>query len=227
MAGLFDAFNPLQRLPAQQFRLAESTTPYKGSLISFSYPESYAKVPNVIHDPKPMVIVCDIYPKFLTGVNLHYLDFQFVQHLLWNWGGNTSFSYKSISADRLYMARAFRMYVRQGIRQPRKLDVEWLKQVLVGVRSFNPGEIEKIKANIQKQIQARLQAKAKELASYEQWRKQLSDAQKRQLRGKVFDVHQAVSRGQQQNLIKPVPEGHEPFSVDEFGNMLGNENQVQ
>lgn len=101
------------------------------------------------------------------------------------------------------MANAFRMYNRLGVKSPKRLDSEWMKMVLQGVRSFAPGEIEKIRATIQQQIQARLQVKAKELNSYESWRKSLTQSQQRQLRGKVQEVRDIFSGGANRNLIVP------------------------
>lgn len=212
--GLFDEFNPMPRLPTNQFGFAANTAITKGALISFNYPKSFAMVPNVIHDTYPMVIVTDIWPNYVRGVNLHYLTFPYVRAILSRFGGNSSFSYFNIRAD-AYMANAFRMYVRAGIKKPRKLDTEWLKSILTQVRSFDPGEIEKIRANIQKQIQMRLQAKAKELSSYEQWRKQLSESQKRQLRGKVSDVYDTFTRGSQEGLIQQMPLDADPQFEDD------------
>jgi hypothetical protein len=219
--GLFNEFNPFERLPTNQFGLGESTAITKGTLVSFDYPKSFAMIPNIIHDVRPMIIVTDIWkPYWIRGVNLHYLDFKYVKWLLTNYGGNPNFSYSHIGWDRYYMAKAFRMYAWRGVKKPRKLDTEWLKQVLTQVRSFDPGEVEKIRASIQKQIQMRLQAKAKELTSYEKWRKQLTESQKRQLRGKVFDIHNAVTRGQQQGLIKPAP-GNDNLPVGPVNPMDG------
>lgn len=206
MSGLFDQFNPMSRLPSNQFGLVGSQIT-RGSLISFNYPRSFAMIPNVIHDVQPMVIVTDIWPNYIRGVNLHYLMFPHVRSLLTKYGGNAGFSYQAVKASVSEVGTAwydaFRMYVRAGVGRPRKLDTEWLKNVLTEVRSFDPGEVEKIRSTIQKQIQVRLQAKAKELTSYEQWRKQLTESQKRQLRGKVADVHNAITRGVTQDLIQP------------------------
>lgn len=179
-------------------------------------------IPNVIHDYHPMVMITDIWPKYIRGVNLHYLDFRYVRYLLTKFGGNTSFSYDNIKFDKTYMAKSFRMYVRAGIKSPRKLDTEWLKQVLTQVRSFDPSEVEKIRASIQKQIQARLQAKAKELTSYEKWRKQLTDSQQRQLRGKVQKVTDTLMQGQRNNLVMPTPEEFKNMPDNEFESMLDN-----
>jgi hypothetical protein len=207
MAGLFDEFNPMPRVPTNQFGVAASTQITRGTLLSFNYPRSFAMIPNVIHDVHPMVIVTDIWPKYIRGVNLHYLLFPHVKALLTKYGGQPTFSYQSVRASMSQVgpawANAFRMYARAGVGRPRKLDSEWLKSVLTQVRSFDPSEIERIRVTIQKQIQTRLQAKAKELTSYEQWRKSLTESQKRQLRGKVFDVENAITRGVTQNLIPP------------------------
>jgi len=202
MGGIFEDFNPLQKIASNQHGMGGSNSITRGSLISFAYPKSYATIPNIIHDPYPMVILTDVFPNYIRGVNLHYLTFPYVKKIIENFGGNQQFSYYHIKPDK-YIAHAFRMYVRAGVQRPKRLDSEWLKTVLESVRSFNPGEIEKIRSNIQRQIQARLQTKAKELTSYEQWRKQLNESQKRQLRGKVFDVNQAITRGAQENLITP------------------------
>lgn len=201
MSGLFSDFNPLQRLAANQYGMTGSQIT-RGSLITFHYPRSFAMIPNVIHDPYPMVILTDVWPNYIRGVNLHYLTFPYVKKLLQSFGGNQSFSYSNIRTDR-YMANAFRMYVRAGVTRPKRLDSEWLKTILQQVRSFAPGEIEKIRANIQKQIQARLQAKAQELTSYEEWRKSLTQSQQRQLRGKVADVQNVLTGGVQRDLIAP------------------------
>ena len=204
MAGLFQDYNPLQKIAANQHGISQAIT--SGSLISFTYPKSYAMIPNVIHDHYPMIILTDVYKNYIRGVNLHYLTFPYIKAIIERFGSNTSFNYQMIKPDP-YIANAFRMYARAGVQRPKRLDTEWLKTVLDSVYSFNPGEIEKIRANIQKQIQARLQTKASELTSYEQWRKQLNQTQQRQLRGKVSDVNQAITRGNQENLIMPNPTG--------------------
>jgi hypothetical protein len=132
--GLFEDFNPIQRIAANQYGPAVNRIT-RGSLISFHYPRSFAMIPNIIHDPYPMVIITDIWPKYIRGVNLHYLTFPYVKRLLMNFGGK-SFSYFNIRSDK-YMANAFRMYVRMGVQQPKRLDTEWLMTVLASVRSFD------------------------------------------------------------------------------------------
>ena len=121
MAGLFNEFDPLLALPANQYGVGNSPLLTRGTLVSFGYPQSYAKEPYVIHDARPMVILTDVWPQYIRGVNLHYLDFKYVRWLLTKFGGSPSFTYSSIGFDREYMARAFRVYNRLGVRQPKKL----------------------------------------------------------------------------------------------------------
>ena len=221
MPGLFEEFNPIQRIGTNQRGPSVNNT-LIGSLISFHYPESYAIHPNIIHDPYPMVIVAGTTKKdnkrYLVGVNLHYLTFPYVKRLLTTYA-NKSFSYFHIKNDK-YLASAYRMYVREGIRQPKVLDTEWLLGVLKSVRSFGPGELEQIRTNIQKQIQQRLQAKANELTSYEQWRKGLTQSQQRQLRGKGLEGQRILMGGSDRDLINQPPENHPfiPLPDENIGN---------
>jgi len=174
-------------------------------------------IPNVIHDPYPMLIVTDIWPKYIRGVNLHYLTFPYVQRLLTNYGGK-NFSYFHVRNDK-YMANAFRMYVRMGVKQPKRLDTEWLMTVLGSVRSFGPGELEQIRTNIQKQIQQRLQTKANELTSYEQWRSELTQSQQRQLRGKSLEAKDIITGGLDRNLINYPPEQQSMTNIEPDTNL--------
>ena len=199
--GLFSDFNPIERLATNQYGVAANKIT-RGSLISFHYPISMSTIPNVIHDPYPMVILTDIWPYYIRGLNLHYLTFPYIKRIIGTYGGQGSFSYGNIRPDK-YMAHAFRLYIRRGVLTPKRLDTQWLIQVLQSVRSFGPGELEKIRQNIQQQIQKRLQIKADELTNYEEWRAKMTESQKRQLRGKVFEGQQAVTRGPQEGLIMP------------------------
>lgn len=169
MAGLFSDLNSLN--PSQRNQYSSSVNAVtKGSLISFDYPSSFANHPNVIHDPKPMLIVTDVWaPNYVRGLNLHYLTYPYIKNILQNWAGNQGFSYFNIKADR-YVASAFRMYNMRGIMRPKRLDSDWLKTVLQTARTFDAGELEKIRATIQQQIQSRLQVKANELSSYEEYK---------------------------------------------------------
>jgi hypothetical protein len=204
MAGLFQEFDPIRRVAANQYGPSWGTLT-KGSLISFEYPRSFATIPNIIHDPRPMLIITDIWaPNYIRGLNLHYLTFSYIQKILQTYGGNPSFGYSSIKPDS-YMATAFRMYNLKGVIRPKKLDNEWLKTVLTSVRSFDAGELEKIRATIEQQIQARLQAKVNELTSYEEYRKGLSRSQQSQFGNRAAGVQEALTGGMQRNLIRPEP----------------------
>jgi hypothetical protein len=204
MAALFEDFDPLKSLVTNQYGIA--TNPVrKGSLISFEYPRSFAMVPNVIHDPRPMLIVTDVWPpNYLRGLNLHYLTFPYIKKILETWAGNQSFSYSNIKPDR-YVASAFRVYSLRGVIRPKRLDSEWLKTVLQSVRAFDAGELEKIRTTIEQQIQSRLQAKANELTAYEQWRAGLGKQQFKQFESKVAGVQDALTGGIQRNIVNPEP----------------------
>lgn len=204
MAGLFTDFDPIRNVAANQYGTSWGTLK-KGSLISFEYPKSFAMIPNIIHDPRPMLIITDIFaPNYIRGLNLHYLTFNYVQKILQIYSGNASFSYANIKPD-AYMSTAFRMYNLRGVLRPKRLDSEWLKTVLVSVRSFDAGELEKIRTSIEQQIQARLQAKANELTAYEEYRNSLTRAQQAQFAARAAGVQDALAGGLQRNLINPQP----------------------
>jgi hypothetical protein len=235
LAGLFQEFNPIARMAANQYGPSTNNVG-RGSLISFYYPMSMAKDGNYqIRDVKPMLIITHIGQRYIYGVNLHYLALPFLRTVVLNHGGDSGFSWRSrVKADG-YMADAYRMYVRRGIQRPKVLDIDWLKKVLYEIQSFDPSQLKAIRDNIQKQIQQRLQAKADQLTSYEEWRaslekgqqqevqqmeqdayrqwyRSLSPTQQRQMRSKSLEGQQIVERGLDENLINPPPE---PTPIDE------------
>lgn len=204
MAGLFNDFDPLKSLNNRSGGNVNPNAVTKGALISFEYPRSFAIVPNIIHDPRPMLIVTDVWPpNYVRGVNLHYLTFPYIKKILETWGGNTNFSYSNIKADK-YVSLAFRMYSLKGMIRPKRLDSEFLKTVLQSARTFDAGELEKIRANIQQQIQARLQVKANELTAYEQYRNNLQ-----MMQNKVTNMQNAVAVPQPLNtqVMRPGTQG--------------------
>lgn len=165
MPGLFEDFN---QFTTQNYIPRPITA---GSLISFRYPRSMAITPGMIHDVRPMIIVSDIVVgKYIRGLNLHYITFPYVKKLLDKYSGVPTFNYQQNIKPDKYLTQAFRKYSWNGIQQPKRLDNEWLKFVLSTIRAFSPGEIEKIRASIQQQIQSRLQVKAENLTTYEQQR---------------------------------------------------------
>ena len=209
MAGLFDDFeDPLTRVPSNQYGISVKKIS-KGALVSFNYPESHAIKPNPIHDPYPMVIVTDVWPRYIRGVNLHYLVFPYIKNVLNRGGGNTGFSSLHIRSDK-YLANAFRMYVRTGIRRAKILDFDFLMTILNSVRSFSPSELERIKQTIEAQIQERLQVRADELTSYEEW-KNRQMAQRR-----VQQFRDAITGGVERGLTYPAegPTGVRPTSPE-------------
>jgi hypothetical protein len=205
MAGLFNDLDPIQNVATNQYGVVGNSVS-KGSLISFEYPVSYAAKINKIHDKKPMLIVTDVWaPNYIRGLNLHYLTFPYMKKILETWVGNQGFSYSNIKADR-YVATAFRMYSLAGVVNPKRLDSEWLKTVLQSVRSFDAGEVEKIKSSIEQQINNRLQIKAKELTSYEKTIKQNQIINNRQLNTKVAGVQNNFTSGTQRGFTAPQPQ---------------------
>ena len=215
MTGLFQDFDPIETIVTNRYGPSVKKIT-RGTLLSFHYPHSLANPPNPIHDKYPMLIVTDIWPKYIRGVNLHYLTFPYIKMMLEQHGEKPSAAYSSIKTD-AYVARAFRMYYRMGIYQPRKLDVEFLRVMLREVRNFSPNEVERIRNEIEAQIQKRLQVRADELSSFEQakreaiarsknWdqmRSALSRSQQDALNRRVGEIESAVTRGPREGLIYP------------------------
>lgn len=191
MASLFKNFNPFEGLGANQLGFVGGGAT-RGDLVAFNYPFSWAHKPNIIHDPYPLVIVTDVWPTILRGVNLHYLTFPYIKHILQPNCGNKGFTYSNIRADR-YVASAFRMYYRQGMRQPKKLDCKWLLEMMAGIRRWSPDEIDRIRQEVREQIQKRLQVKADELSAQDRYR----------IGQKAEQVRQTVQGGVDRGLIYP------------------------
>jgi len=195
MAGLFEEL-PIRPIPANQYGISVKQVT-RGSLISFHYPVSLAQKPNPIHDPYPLVIVADVWPKYIRGINIHYLTFPALKSSLGLGGEGSNFSYARIRTD-AYLARSFRMYVRAGIKTARKLDLPWLIELLGVARSFDPSELERLRQVIDSQIQERLQLKASEMNAYESY--------KRNMRKWYKEATQAALRGPMQGLGMPTTE---------------------
>lgn len=224
--GLFQDFNPIARMAANQYGPSTQHVG-RGSLISFQYPVSMAVMPGYqIRDIKPMLIIANIGQRYISGVNLHYLTLPYLRAIILNHGGDQNFSwYGRVRADE-YLAQSYRLYVRRGMHRPKVLDVEWLKKVLFEVQTFDPNQLKAIRDNIQKQIQQRLQAKADQLTSYEEWRagldrqqqqevqrmeqqayqqwyRGLTPSQQRQMRAKSLEGQNIIQRGVDEDLVFP------------------------
>ena len=191
MASLFNDFNPFGNLASNQYGFVGGGAT-RGDLIAFHYPFSLAKRPNIIHDPYPLVIVTDVWPSMIRGVNLHYLTFPYIRQILNPNCGNNNFTYSNIRADK-YIASAFRVYYRQGVKQPKKMDCAWLLQLLGAVRKWSPDDIERVRQDISKQIQDRLRVKADELTARDRYR----------LNQKAEQVRGVMQGGVERGLMNP------------------------
>jgi hypothetical protein len=170
MASVFENYNPMGLFNPIA---GQGTQVGRGSLISFSYPMSMSREQNIIHDPTPMVIISDVKPTYIRGVNLHYLTVPYVKTFLIRNSRNPNFNYAtSIKPDK-YLADSFRMYYFGGMKQKRKLDMTFLMQILTAVRNFSPTELQRIRNELKQQIQQRLQVKATELNAYTEWQNRM------------------------------------------------------
>lgn len=124
----------------------------RGSLITFSY---IFHKPG--HDPIPMVLVTDIWDKYIRGINLHYLTFPVIKKLMFPSPGQSicdspQFTYQYIKGNN-YITSAFRQYKRNGIQSLKKLDCQMIINAMAISRSFDPNEIEAIRRAVREQIQ--------------------------------------------------------------------------
>lgn len=122
----------------------------KGSLVQFTYDFSRPG-----HDRTPLVVVTDIMPNYVRGINLHYLTFPVIKNILqvsgMNACNNRNFSYANIKADR-YIISAFRQYKKVGIKRLKILDCNFILNVMGSVRAIDPQEVEAIRNTIREQL---------------------------------------------------------------------------
>ena len=142
-----------QQLP---FRRIYYKTMQKGTLISGQY--MFWK-----HDPHPLVLVTDVFPDRIRGINLHYLTFRYVKNLLSHYCDKAHFGYKFIMHDH-YIVNAFRTYKRAGLRKIQMLDCEGITKELNVRRSLNPQELKVIRKQIRQQLRKQVNPSAAELA---------------------------------------------------------------
>lgn len=127
-------------------------TVVRGSLVTFSY---IFHKPG--HDPAPMVLITDIWDKYIRGINLHYLTFPVIKKLIFPSPGQSicdspQFTYQYIKGND-YIVSAFRQYKRNGIISLKKLDCQFIVNAMAISRSFDPNEIEAIRKSVREQIQ--------------------------------------------------------------------------
>lgn len=134
-----------QKAADKSFRRTTHRALGKGSLCLFQY--LFMK-----HDPYPMALVTSIYTDGkVAGLNLHYLTFRYVKFLLTQYCGKTGLSYQNIKGDR-YIVNSFRTYKKEGIRNLKMIDCDYLVTILGRIRSFNPNEVQAIREEVQRQL---------------------------------------------------------------------------
>lgn len=118
----------------------------KGSLVRFNY---IFHKPG--HDANPDVIITDVSPIYIRGLNIHYLTFPYIRRLIRANCNNPSFSYKLIKGDK-YLVSAFRQYKVSGIRMLKNMDCDFILNLLAGIRAVTPMEIGAIRKTIDEQL---------------------------------------------------------------------------
>jgi hypothetical protein len=122
----------------------------KGSLINFTY--LFAKAG---HPLSPMVLVTDVMPLYIRGVNLQYLTPAYIQRLLdkrfMNGCNNPRFSYFNIKND-AFVSAAFRQYKRQGIANLKQFDCAFLSSLITAMKKIDINEIYQMQKQVNEQI---------------------------------------------------------------------------
>lgn len=124
----------------------------RGSLITFNY---LFHKPG--HDPQPLVMVTDVLPQYVRGINLHYLTFPVIKNLIYPAPGRSvcdspEFTYEYIKKQSYIIRKAFRQYKRNGVDSLRKLNCDFIVTAMSITRSFDPNEIEAIRRSVREQI---------------------------------------------------------------------------
>jgi hypothetical protein len=122
----------------------------KGSLVMFRY-----QLAKPGHDQTPLVLLTDVMPEYLRGINLHYLNFPTIKRMLqvkgMNACNNRFFSYRNIKDDK-YIVTAFRRYKRIAVSRLQMLDCEYILNAMGSVRALDPQELEAIRTDIATQL---------------------------------------------------------------------------
>ena len=131
----------------------------RGSLIAFQY--NYYK-----HDPFPLCLVGKMWggkqAGMVSGLNLHYLTFRYMKQLVDTFCGK-NFHYGLIKGNQ-YIVNSYRSYKKDGRRQVKVLDCDFLNGVLKTARSFKPNEVEAIRKEVQRQLKEKMHPTAKQFA---------------------------------------------------------------
>lgn len=141
--------------PPPSFKISTPAGILKGQIASFDY--LYWK-----HDAKPLIICSSNYADGkVAGVNLHYLTFRYIKYLISQYC-NKQFSYSLIKGN-IFIANSFRTYKKEGIRNVKIIDCQFLNSVLGIAKSLNPSEMEAVRQEIERQLRERMQPNADEL----------------------------------------------------------------
>ena len=130
-----------------------------GSLIAFQYDRWK-------HDPFPLCLVGKLNdwnkPGMIAGLNLHYLTFRYMKYLAQAFCGK-NFNYHLIKQNQ-YIVNSYRSYKKEGRKNVRVLDCDFLNAVLKTARSFKPEEVEAIRQEVQRQLREKMHPTAEQFA---------------------------------------------------------------
>jgi hypothetical protein len=134
LANLFRAIRPGGQDPLLR----------SGSLVTFSY--QFWK-----NDPTPLLLITDANPGVrIRGLNLHYVTFPALKNLLRATAGRP-ITYQQIKGDQ-FIVNSFREFKWNGIRQIKKLDVDFLLTAMAVARSFDPNQVDAIRQSVREQL---------------------------------------------------------------------------
>jgi len=119
-----------------------------GSIVQFSY--DFAK-----HDKNPLVILTENIAGEIKGLNLHYIlpdpILQIISPSGMNACNNPRFSWQSVKYNP-YIKKAFRIYKKNGIKNIRLLDCDYLKRVIAASRKLNLQDLTALRTAIDVQL---------------------------------------------------------------------------
>ena len=149
-------FRPVEEERQEDRPIVRDPYIHKGDLVVFGYQFW-------LHDPWPLVIVTDIEPGFrVRGVNLHYLTYVNIRTILQQFGGNKMLSYQMIQGNP-FLRASFRWYKWAGIQQIRKMDVNYLLQMMGAVGRYDPNKTKMIQDAVREQMNQQINRTAKEM----------------------------------------------------------------
>jgi hypothetical protein len=148
------------------------------------------------HDPSPLVLVSSRYKDGrVAGVNLHNLTLNDMKNLIAQYC-NKSFNYQTNIKGRKEIIKGFRTYRPDGLKKVRMIDCQYFLSTLGVVqhsRMMSPGEVEKIRQQIQQQLRQKVTPTAQDLTKNSQQQQQTWS-----LPGKPASVPGIANGGQQQ-----------------------------